>query len=497
MNPFFTKETEKLLSKLVDDANIVFLYLNTNGNVAVCNKKVADIAGKAKEDIVGKHWLHVLYHDIDTAIKQQMFKAVFDDSITYKRSNNFEGVIVDASNTERFISWSITPIVGESGTVEGILFIGNDITALKERELPLRKIDDTLKNIFTSIKEYALYVINLDGNITYYGMGSEMLFGWKKNDIIFKHAGILHAKDSANSDLPSILEQVKKSGEFELETTLVKKDGQSFPVILTASKFLDTEGKTTGYIFMAKDVTERKKMEYQIFQSEKLAAIGQLAAGMAHEVNNPLFVISGRLEVLLGQKKLAVKVRESLEVMSQQADRIRKLVDRMLKFSRQAPLRLEPININDVIENVLPLLSYQKLTSAKIDIEKGLLKDLPLIKGDLNQLQEVFVNLFVNAYQSMSGGGKLIIKTSNYQGNYAQVTISDTGCGIPQQSLKNLFMPFFSTKKEGTGLGLSICYNIIKSHNGTVDIETQVNKGTTFIIRLPFAKSEKGGGSAQ
>jgi two-component system NtrC family sensor kinase len=334
-------------------------------------------------------------------------------------------------------------------------------------------------------------VINLDGNITYYGMGSEIMFGWRKNEIIFKHASILHAKDETSPTLPFILEEVKRSGQCELEVNLVKKDGQSFPVILTASKFLDTEGRTTGYIFIAKDITERKKLEYQIFQAEKLAAIGQLAAGMAHEVNNPLFVISGRLEVLLGQKRLASKVKESLETINAQADRIRKLVDRMLKFSRQAPPRLEAININDVIENVLPLLSYQKLTSAKVDIEKDLEKGLPLIKGDLSQLQEVFVNLFINAYQSMAEGGKLTIKTSNFENSYAQILISDTGCGIPQQSLKNLFMPFFSTKKEGTGLGLSICYNIIKSHNGSIDIETQVNKGTTFIIKLPFAKLEK------
>jgi PAS domain S-box-containing protein len=491
MSPFFTRETEKLLFKLVDDANMLFFYLNTNGHISICNKKVEDIIGKSRDDIIGKHWLHVLYHDVNTAIKQQMFKAVIDDSLTYKRSNNFEGVIVDVNNNERFISWSITPILGEAGALEGILFIGNDITALKEREVPLRRIDDTLKDIFSSIKEYALYVINLDGNITYYGMGSEIMFGWRKNEIIFKHASILHAKDETSPTLPFILEEVKRSGQCELEVNLVKKDGQSFPVILTASKFLDTEGRTTGYIFIAKDITERKKLEYQIFQAEKLAAIGQLAAGMAHEVNNPLFVISGRLEVLLGQKRLASKVKESLETINAQADRIRKLVDRMLKFSRQAPPRLEAININDVIENVLPLLSYQKLTSAKVDIEKDLEKGLPLIKGDLSQLQEVFVNLFINAYQSMAEGGKLTIKTSNFENSYAQILISDTGCGIPQQSLKNLFMPFFSTKKEGTGLGLSICYNIIKSHNGSIDIETQVNKGTTFIIKLPFAKLEK------
>lgn len=384
------------------------------------------------------------------------------------------------------ISWSINPVVSESGNLEGALCIGNDVTELKERESSIKKIDDTLKNIFSSIKEYALYVVNLDGNITYFGMGSETMFGWQKNEIIFKHAGILYSQEDAKSLLPSILEKVKEKGLHELEINLVKKNGQFFPVMQTVSRFLDESGNLMGFIFIAKDITERKEFENQIFQSEKLAAIGKLAAGMAHEINNPLFVISGRVEMILEQKKLAKKLREELTIVITQVDRIRKLVEQLLKFARKTTPKLETININDVIESVMPLLSYHKLPSYNVQIDKELVKDLPPVKGDLNQLQEVFVNLFINAYQSMSEGGKLTIKTGNFGNQFAKITVSDTGHGIAPEDLKNVFLPFFSTKKDGTGLGLSICYNIIKAHNGSIDIESQINKGTTFMIKLPF-----------
>ena len=473
--------------RLVDDANVFVLYFDEKGKVIVCNKKISQITSTKRQDLVGKDWFNILCCDNSSPIKQQMFKAVMDDSIRYKRPNNFEGAIVDNEKVERLVSWSITPITTANNELEGILLIGNDITELKEREASLKKIDETLKNIFSNIKEYALFVINLDGNITYYGMGSEALFGWQKNEIIFKHVSKLFTEKDAKTLLPDILEQVKSIGEYEDELELVKKDGLGFPVILSASKFLDTQGNLIGFIFIAKDITERRKLEYQVFQGEKMAAIGQLAAGMAHEINNPLFVISGRLEMLLEGQSMPQEIRDDLNIVNTQADRIRKLVDRLLKFSRKSNPKLEKLNLNEVIEGVLPLLSYHKLPDAKIELEKDFEQGIPYIEGDLNQLQEVFINLFINAYQAMKQGGKLKIKTHN-DGNQLEVRISDTGPGVSQQNLKNIFMPFFSTKSDGTGLGLSIVYNIINNHNGTIDIESQVDRGTTFIIKLPLAK---------
>ncbi len=481
-------DTQKLLVKLIDNADVMFLYLDMSEHVALCNKKIEDITGLARECVLGKAWAEVLYRGNANTIQQQMFKAMIDDAVTYRRANNFEGVLLDCAGTQRLVSWSIIPILSESKEFEGILFIGNDITELRERETALKKIDETLKSIFSSIKEYALYVINLDGNITYYAMASEMMFGWAKNEIIFKHVSVLHSQEDAVSELPYMLEQVRKQGLFETEMNLVKKGGETFPVILTINQFLDSEGKLSGYIFIAKDITERKKLEYQIFQSEKLAAIGQLAAGMAHEINNPIFVISGRLEMLLEDEQMSERLRNDLNIINAQADRIRKLVDRLLKFARKSTPKLEDINVNDAVESVLPLLSYHKLPAARVEIEKDFSADVPTVKGDLNQIQEVFINLLINAHQAMPSGGKVVIKTVVVDEQFVETRISDNGPGIISTNLKNIFMPFFTTKKEGTGLGLSICHNIIRNHNGSIDIESQPGRGTTFIIKLPLVR---------
>jgi PAS domain S-box-containing protein len=484
---FFKRKEKIFMENVVDNADVVLFYLDLNGNIAVCNKKVAEISGKKKEEIIGKSCFDVFCRDNSATAKHKMFKAVIDDSVQYNRPNQFEGMIADKDNTQRLISWSITPILSRSNKPQGVLLIGNDATQIAERNASLKNIDETLKNIFSSIKEYALYVVNLDGNITYYGMGSEIMFGWQKNEIIFKHYSLLHSKENASKKLPFLLQQAREKGLYETELELVKKNGDVFPVILTVNKFMDKEGQLSGYVFMAKDITERRKLEHEIIQSEKLAAIGKLSAGIAHEINNPLFVISGRLELMLEEEGLNDSIKENLRTMCAQADRIRKLVDQLLKYSRKAQPRFEPVNINEVVEEIFPLLSYHKLPDVKVQIQKELAKEVILVKADINQLQEVLINLLVNAYQAMNKEGIIKIKTSIAQNNYAQITISDNGCGISTENLKSIFMPFFSTKKDGTGLGLSICYNIIKNHHGSLDLESQLGQGTTFIIKIPLA----------
>ena len=470
---------------LIEDAAVLVLYLDYNGNIALCNKKTERLVGLKPDAIIGKNWLKVLFRDTNNTMKSDMFKAVLDDALTYKRSKDFECHLGSDPDNSRLISWNITPILDKNNLVKGSLLFGHDITEIQERENSIRNIDDSLKNIISSIDEYALYVINLDGLITYFGMGCEKMFGYHKPEIVFKHVSILHNTGKAASELDLILERVRLFGRYESEVELVTKSGLSIPVRLTVNQFLDTNGKLTGYVFVAKDVTETKKLEYQVFQSEKLAALGQLSAGMAHEINNPLFVISGRLE-LLKQEELSPKHKEIIDLIDVQVNRIRKLVDRILKFARKTNLALGEINVNEIIEQVLPLLHYNQSPSVKVEIEKNFDKNMPKIMGDSDQLQEVFLNMIINAYQAMPKGGVIKITTSNFQNLYAQIQITDTGEGIPAANFKNIFMPFFSTKGQGTGLGLSICHNIIKNHNGSIELESQINQGTTFTVKLPF-----------
>ncbi|MDD5692684.1 MAG: PAS domain S-box protein [Candidatus Omnitrophica bacterium] len=483
------KENTEMLHKLLDNAGVIVFYLDRKGSILLCNKKAREITGLDDENIAGKNWLEILFRDKTSAIKKDMLKAVMDESMGLKREKDFEGVILDKDGNERLISWNLAPVQNEGDQAEGNILVGQDITEAREKTCPSKNIDKTFKEILSGIKEYALYLTNPEGFITYFGMGSEAMLGWSKQEIIFKHAGVLHYPGSSGGGLEHILKNVRKSGKYETEAELVTKSGQAIPVILTANRFLDSGGKASGYIFIAKDITERKKMEYQAFQAEKLAALGQLSAGIAHEINNPLLVISGRAELLKGEKD-GQKLKKGLNLIDAQAQRIRRLVDGILKFSRKTTPVFEKLDVNEVIELVLPLICCNAVPTAEIEIKKEFEKNMPRIKGDSHQLQEVLLNLLINAYQSMPEGGTVTITTGNFQDLYAQVCITDTGAGIPAQHLKNIFMPFFSTKDSGTGLGLSISHNIIKSHNGSIEVESQVGKGSTFTIKLPFIQKE-------
>jgi PAS domain S-box-containing protein len=346
-----------------------------------------------------------------------------------------------------------------------------------DKEVSSQEIDNILPIIFSSIKEYALYVANLDGYITYFGMGAEVMFGWQKNEILSKHISVLHLKEDIAILLPLIFEQVRKLGEYEIESYLVKKNGKSFLVGLSVTKMLDPNGELRGYIFIAKDITERKRLEYQVFQAEKIAALRQLAVGLGDEINNLLVVISGRLKIILEQEEIDEEMRENLDIVDSCADRLRKVVGQILKFTRNVPYKFENLNINEIIESAFTLLAYHN-TPSSISTEKDLAQDLPMVKGDFNQLQEAFLDLFLNAYQEMPRGGKLTIKTSNFGNHHIEIRISNTGYQASQASLP--------AKKEWTGLDLLICYNIINNLNGSLDIENQGNGGTTFIIRLPL-----------
>lgn len=205
-------------------------------------------------------------------------------------------------------------------------------------------------------------------------------------------------------------------------------------------------------------------------QAEKIGSIREFAVGLTDEMNNLLVVISGRLKILLEQNTMDKDARESLEVISNCTDRLSLIVNRILKFAMNMPHKLESLNINEVVENACTLLAYYKECPASITIEKDLGKDLPLIKSDFNQLQEVFLDLFLSACQAMAGGEvKLSIKTSNFEDRFIEVRISDAG----------------AKKKERTGFDLLICRKIINNYNGSMEIERK-DYGTSVIIKLPF-----------
>jgi signal transduction histidine kinase len=247
--------------------------------------------------------------------------------------------------------------------------------------------------------------------------------------------------------------------------------------------------KSDEIIGTAMDVTERVRLQEQLLQADKLVSIGTLASGIAHEVNNPLGGAIGRAELLLSGD-LDPDTRRHVQTIHDETLRAARIVRNLLSFSREHDDEKSPTSLNDVLESSIELRSYE-MTASNLEIERDFQQDLPLVLADPNQLQQVFVNIIINAEHAMAeahGRGTLAVKTSRWR-DVARVTIADDGPGIPDEILKRIFDPFFTTKPvgQGTGLGLSISYGIIQEHGADIRVSSVVGKGTTFTIELPVA----------
>jgi two-component system NtrC family sensor kinase len=229
-------------------------------------------------------------------------------------------------------------------------------------------------------------------------------------------------------------------------------------------------------------------------KSERLAMIGRLAAGVAHEINNPLTGVLTFSHLLREKEDLDEQDKEDLDVIIKETARAGEIVRGLLDFARERPVAKEPLNVNDVIRQTVPLLGNRKAFQ-QIAIHVDLAEDLPRVDGDVNQLQQVLLNLSLNACAAMPDGGTLTISTSPGEASVI-VEVADTGCGIRKEHLERIFEPFFTTKPvgQGTGLGLSISYGIIQQHAGDLTVRSEEGRGTTFTIVLPCAGEEVGRG---
>jgi len=239
---------------------------------------------------------------------------------------------------------------------------------------------------------------------------------------------------------------------------------------------------------MLKVLNELQNTQQQLIQSEKLASVGTLAGGVAHEINNPLMVILGRTDLLLMGSDLPPKVRCDLEIIREETRRISEIVRGLLTFSRRThDKKFALTNVNEIIEKTLALTEPQ-LRGEGITITRRLADDLPLIDANAGQLQQVFTNMVINAYHAMHPGGRLEVRTELSADGHITIEFEDTGCGIPKENLVRIFDPFFTTKEEGkgTGLGLAVSNTIIGQHGGDLTVRSEEGKGTCFTISLPL-----------
>ena len=345
--------------------------------------------------------------------------------------------------------------------------------------------------------EQPVFIVSRDLIVRYANGAAAAEFGYAPDELVGLHISAFQVHSWSTQDRNAAARAMDEMGHWAGERPLRRRDGNDFPAWLIVSAIRDGTGRRVGHVIVVRDLTEERRMAEQLRQSEKLAALGELVAGVAHEVNNPLTGISAFAQLLL-EDELNGEQKESVTLMKREADRAVSVIRDLLAFARKTGPRSVSVTMNDLIEQTLRLRAYG-MRSTGVTVESDLDPALARVRGDDRQLQQVLLNLIVNAEHAMSATPvrQLRVRTRN-EGSRVVVEIRDTGTGMTPEVQKRIFEPFFTTKPEGTGtgLGLSVSYGIIQSHAGTLSAQSVVGVGSMFRISLPASPALDDGPSS-
>jgi len=482
----------KALFDMVADS--VFM-VNAEGTIVAVNEREEQALGYAESRVVGQSML-----DVVAADSRQVFVGWLRDISTGQRQvPTQEMTVYDAAGRETLVEMDLIR-VGEADQVLVMVQL-RDIMDRKKLERQLqsyreelelkvrertREIEETkqyLENLLENAND-VIYTLDTDQQFTY--VNSKVnVWGYRKEDLIGRPYLSLLSRRHRGRRLKSTLDiGAKQVYEVEVVTSM----GEVRTAMISVSPLQGVEGEILGVLGIARDMTETKKLEQQIRNSEKLASVGKLAAGVAHEVNNPL---GGILNCLYNLRKgglSPMRQEEYWASMEHGVRRVQKIVRQLLDFSQQHQPDFSPTQINQIIDQVLVLTTHL-FAPNRIRLETVLGHGLPSLMIDRHMIEQVLMNLILNAVQAMKNGGVLTIRTSVVEG-ICRVEVRDSGAGISPSVLPHVFDPFFTTKSEGegTGLGLSVNLGIVERHGGKILVESEVGIGTTFTLCLPVSR---------
>ena len=469
------------------------LILTTDKVIISANQAFLEKKRTELENIVGKT-CHQVFYNTDEPCSQAIcpFSQVIDEKKPQSilRRTEFDG------NEEVWVDRMFSPILDDNGNVKFIMESVRDasrVITLEKRSIHIRQFLDKV----VQSSPNAIISADRNGNILLMNQAAEDLFGYSMEEAIrAKNAEDFYPFGKAREIMKKLRSQ-NFGGKGKLSATqvdIVNAAGEIIPVEMTANLIYEGEKEvaSTGIFY---DLREKiaadnklKEMLNQVAQSEKMASLGQLAAGVAHEINNPLTGVLLYANLALERLDNAVPIRKYLKSVIDDADRCKDIVRNLLAYSRQASPTKEIFQVNSLVKHSMNLIREQELF-LNIKVVKEMSEDMMLIHADKNQLRQVVINLIMNAVDAMGKRGTLTFRT--YRNKHAKkvyIDVSDTGCGISKKYLSKIFDPFFTTKEtgKGTGLGLSTSYGKIEKNGGRIKVKETGPKGTTFLIELPL-----------
>ena len=484
--------------RVFDSLSFPTLILKPNKIILTANRIFLEKYGRRLEEVVGKT-CHGVFYGASTCPNHS---CPFAKVLAEKKGQSILRSHFSLTGKKIWEDRVFSPILDENGEVAYVMESVRDITRLKTLEKVLRKTQLFFEKL---IQSSAMAIVAADsfGEILLMNPMAEELFGY-----VAEYA--MHHIPTDKLYPLGVAKEIMKQLRTErhgskgkvagIRTTIINKDGQEIPVELTASIIYE-EGEEIATMGIYQDLRDRLEVEQrlvetrsQLAQSEKMASIGQLAAGVAHELNNPLTSILFDANMILEGRTADDANKESLELIIDDVYRCRDIVKNLLAYSRQTNPLKDIIQVSDLVEQSLALIRDQKLF-ANVKVVKDLSDEMMLIHVDKNQISQVIINLVMNAVAAMNGSGTLTFRTyRNKDAQEAFLEVSDTGFGIAEGNLSKIFDPFFTTKElgKGTGLGLSTAFGNVNENKGKISVKSTDSDGTTFLLEFPLYKSSNG-----
>ena len=491
-------------SILIFDRSLRVVFANRNLLVKL-RKGADEVLGKKIRDIFPQVILSY------TNVEESLSKA-----LTGKPLDGEEMEYRAPGLATRAYFYSLTPLRDQAGLVRNVMLFMDDVTEKKTLGARMMRAERHLASVVESANDLIVSV-NAAGAVMTWNSAAERVLGFPAGEMVGKPFGLL-LSEAERVSMGSLFAQLLRSGEpCEREVCMRSQGRQDLLISWRFSVMKEEGGQVVALVGMGRDLTRERQLQLQVIQSAKMAALGEMAGGIAHEIRNPLAISSAASQLLLKKGTDPTFRNEAAQKIIAAVARATIIIENLLRFARPSGGLVERLDINDAIEDSLSLVGHQ-FAVQPVAIVKRLAAQLPMVKGDRNQLQQVFLNILLNACHAMPEGGSLTIETRvmqmlpggmgrSWAGESSailgsppppppsadaaipvvQIRITDTGCGITDENLARVFDPFFTTMPtgQGTGLGLSIAYGIVRQHSGTIAVQSRVGLGSTFTISLP------------
>ncbi|MFI5326436.1 MAG: PAS domain S-box protein [Candidatus Rokuibacteriota bacterium] len=483
------EQTSALLTSIVHSSDDAIIGLGPDGRVLTWNAGAEQLYAHRAEEVAGLP-IDILGPDRHNAEVAASLTRVLRE----QRVERIEAEQMTGSGRRIHVFMTISPIRDDANQVVGASIVARDVTARKAAEESLRRSEATSRALLASVTE-SIVVTDAAGRIVLVNARTEAMFGYPQAELIGQPVEALipaplRERHVAHRGTYMAAPRIRSMGRG-LDLAALKKDGTEFPVEVSLS-YVETDEGVRAIAFVT-DISERVAFQKAARQADKLAALGTLSAGIAHEINNPIGIITSRVEVMMLEAEevgLPDEVRKDLEVILRHARRVATITQGLLSFARQSSGTRGPVNLNQVTGEIVQLVR-KDMSRARVQVVTKLDEAMPTIVADANAIGQVLLNLLTNARSSMPGGGEITIETSHLAPTRSvRLAVHDTGSGIPAELLPKIFDPFFTTKPEGTGLGLSISHGIVHEHHGTLDVRSEVGKGSTFTLTFPVDAPE-------